>query len=187
MFKAELPQGRKSSGCHISVVLAVVPDRRICLGAAEQKIWRKKIYAALSEEQRKGGEICAAERTTCPAGAILCSVVGSEMNDRLCCGAAGFVVTHNCTAVSCLAGTWGWQRGHRKEEKKAQWWKCLHVISDVHVVVDKTVDKLILLVAETVKSSESEKTQSCVSECLPLYSLAASDWTEALTSLHQNT
>lgn len=47
MFKAELPQGRKSLGCHISMVLAVMLDRTICLGAAEEKI-RRKIYAALS-------------------------------------------------------------------------------------------------------------------------------------------
>lgn len=72
------------------------------------------------EEQRKEGEVCAVERTTCPAVAILCSVVGSEMNDRLCCGAAGFVVTHKCAAVSCLAETRCWQRGHRKAEKKTQ-------------------------------------------------------------------
>lgn len=128
----------------------------------------------LSEEQRKEGEICAVERTTCPAGAILCSVVGSEMNDRLCCGAAGFVVTHNRATVSCLAETWGWERDHRKEGKKDAMVK-ISVISDVHVVVDKTVDKLIFLIAERDESSESVKTQSCVSECLLLCSSAAKD------------
>lgn len=67
----------------------------------------------LSEEQGNGDKICTVERTPYFVGAVLCSVVDPEMNDKLICDAATDVVTYSCTAEA-----WGCQRGLRKEEQK---------------------------------------------------------------------